>query len=162
MYPRLRLRENGTVSASGSRLRPVLSGSRASWVVSGLILQAVGAGGVAAYVWVKARQQDISGHLTAATIRLAWHGEVHTHQGLAVLAAGAILYAAGSVLMARPYVARPVTLFVAVPVAAAAGMLVLGVLAVVAAVLVSAFLNGDFGLDLPDFGGNHRRKRRQR
>ncbi len=102
--------------------------SHASWVASGLILQAVGAGGVAAYVWPKVRYQNIDGHVTAATIRLAWHSEVHTRQGLAVLAAGAFVYAVGSVLMARPYVGRPVTLFVAVPVAAVAGMLVLEVL----------------------------------
>lgn len=112
--------------------------SRASWVASGLILQAVGAGGVAAYVWLRVGHQNIGGHVTAATIRLAWHGEVHTRQGLAVLAAGALIYAAGSVLMARPYVARPVTLFVAVPVAAVAGMLVLGVLAFIVALLIAA------------------------
>ena len=88
---------------------------------SGLILQAVGAGGVAAYVWLKIRHQNVSGHVTATTIRLAWHGEVHTRQGLAVLAAGAaVIYAVGSVLMARPYVSRPILLFVAVPVAAVA------------------------------------------
>jgi hypothetical protein len=72
--------------------------SRASWVANGLILQAVGAGGVAAYVWLKVCHQNIGGHVTAATIRLAWHGEIHTPQGLAVLAAGALIYAAGSVL----------------------------------------------------------------
>jgi hypothetical protein len=139
-------------------------GSRAAWVASGLILQAVGAGGVAAYVWLKVRQQNIGGHVTAATIRLAWHGEVHTRQGLAVLAAGALIYAAGSVLMARPYVARPMTLFVAVPVAAVAGMLVLGVLAFIAALLIAALEYGDlFGLDFSlDFGGDRRRAKRPR
>ncbi len=138
--------------------------SRASWVASGLILQAVGAGGVAAYVWLKVRHQNIGGHVTAATIRLAWHGEVHTRQGLAVLAAGALIYAAGSVLMARPYVARPMTLFVAVPVAAVAGMLVLGVLAFIAALLIAALEYGDlFGLDFSlDFGGDRRRAKRPR
>ena len=98
----------------------------APWIACGLILQAVGAGGVAAYVWFQVRHQNIGVHITAATIRLAWHGEVHTRAGLAVLVAGALIYAAGSVLMARPYVTRPVTLFVAVPVAAVAGLLVLG------------------------------------
>ena len=134
---------------------------RASWVAGGLILQAVGAGGVAAYVWLKVRHQNIGGHLTAATIRLAWHSEAHTRQGLAVLAVGALIYAAGSVLMARPYVARPVTLFVAVPVAAVAGMLVLGVLAFAVALLIAALANGDldFGLDL---GGDRRRAKRPR
>jgi hypothetical protein len=131
-------------------------------VSGGLILQVVGVGGVAAYVLLKIRHQNIGGHVTAATIRLAWHGEVHTQRGLAVLAAGAVIYAAGSVLMARPYVSRPVTLFVAVPVAAVIGMLVLGVLALIAALLIAALANGDFDLPGLDFGGDGRRAKRHR
>jgi hypothetical protein len=118
-------------------------------------------GAVAAYVLLKVRRQNIGGHVTAATIRLAWHGEVHTRAGLAVLAAGAVIYAVGSVLMARPYVSRPVRLFVAVPVAAVAGMLVLGVLAFIAALLIAALLN-DFDIPGLDFGGDGRRAKRQR
>jgi hypothetical protein len=133
--------------------------SRGSWVAGGITLQVIGVGGVAAYVWLKVRDQNIGGHITAATIRLAWHGEVHTRQGLAVLVAGALIYAVGSVLLARPYVTRPLTLFVAVPVAAVAGMLVLGVLAFIVALLIAALANGDlFDFDL-DFGGDRRRKR---
>jgi hypothetical protein len=112
-------------------------------------------------VWRSARGQDIGGRVSAATIRLAWHGEVHTRQGLAVLAAGVFIYAAGSVLMARPYVTRPVTLFVAVPLAAVAGMLVLGVLAFIVALLVAALENGDHGFGL-DIGGDRRRLKRPR
>lgn len=82
-------------------------------------------------------------------------------QGLAVLAAGAFIYAAGSVLMARPYVARPMTLFVAVPVAAVAGMLVLGVLSFIVALLIAALANGDLDFGL-DFGGDRRRAKRPR
>lgn len=132
-----------------------------SWAASGLILQAVGAGGVGAYVWRGARRQNIGGRVSAATIRLAWHGEMHTRQGLAVLAAGVFIYAAGSVLMARPCVTRPVTLFMAVPLAAVAGMLVLGVLAFNVAVLVAALENGDLGFGL-DFSGDRRRPKRPR
>lgn len=113
---------------------------------------------MAAYVWLKVRHQNIGEHVTAATIHLAWHGEVHTRQGLAVLAAGALLYAAGSVLMARPYVARPMMLFVAVPVAAVAGMLVVGALAIIVALLIAAVANGSIDLT-PDFGGRRRAKR---
>lgn len=134
--------------------------SRASRTAGGLALQAVGAVGVAAYVWLKVRHQNIGGHITAATIRLAWHGEVHTRQGLAILAAGAVIYAVGSVLMARPYVSRPATLFVAVPVAAVAGVLVLGALAFIVALLIAALENGDLP-DL-DFGGDRRRAKRPR
>lgn len=157
----MRLRHTGIVSAAGARPVPGPLRSRASWVSSGLILQAVGAGGVAAYVWLKVRHQNIGGHLTAATIRLAWHSELHTRQGLAVMAAGALIYAAGSVLLARPFISRPVTLFVVVPAAAVAGMLVLGVLALIAALLIAAVVTGylDLGLDFGD--GRRNTKRRQ-
>jgi hypothetical protein len=115
---------------------------------------------VTAYLWLKVRHQNIGGHITAAAIRLAWHGEVHTRPGLAVLAAGTVIYAVGSVLMTRPYVSRPATLFIAVPIAAVAGMLVLGVLAIIAALLIAALENGDFfGFDL---GGLGRREKRPR
>lgn len=127
-----------------------------------MILQAAGAGGVAAYVWLKIRHQNFGGHVTAATVRLAWHGEVHTRQGLAVLAAGAVIYAAGSVLMARPYVSRPVMLFVAVPVAAVAGLLLLGVLAFIAALVIAGLESGDFDVPGLDLGGGRRRARRPR
>lgn len=72
--------------------------------------------------------------------------------------AGAMVYAIGSVVMARPYVTSPVMLFVAVPIAAAAGMLLLGVLVLVIAALVGAL--GSF--DLPDFGGRRRRRSHER
>lgn len=94
-----------------------------------------------------------------------WHGEVHTRQGLMVLVAAAVLYAAGSIVMARPYVSRPVTLFVAVPLAAVAGLLVLGALALIVALVIAAFTS-DGGFDIPglDFGsgGEGRRRRRRR
>lgn len=134
----------------------------AAWIAGGLILQAVGAGGVAAYVWFQVRHQNIGGHITAATIRLAWHGEVHTRAGLAVLVVGALIYAAGSVLMARPYVTRPVTLFVAVPAAAVAGLLVVGILAFIVALLIAALESGNFDIPGLDFGGGRRSTKRRR
>src|SRR5260370_5774411 len=106
--------------------------SRASWVASGLILQAVGAGGMAAYVWFKVRHQNIGGHVTAATIRLAWHSEVPTPPGLAVLAAGAPIYAPRRRLVARPYLTEPVALIVALPGAGGARLLGAGVPALLA------------------------------
>ncbi len=146
------------VSHGRRMLGPVRS--RAPWVASGLVLQAVSAGGVAAYLWHNVRHQNAGGHITAAMIRLAWHGEVHTRSGLAVLAAGTVVYAVGSVLMARPYVSRPVTLFVAVPLAAVAGMLVLGILAFIVALVITALANGD-GPDLGlDFGGSGKKAKR--
>ena len=77
------LRQTDIVFAAEGRGTPGSLRSRASWISGGLILQAVGTGGVAAYVWFTVRHQDIGGHVTAATIRLAWHSEVHTRPGLA-------------------------------------------------------------------------------
>lgn len=134
------------------------------WVVSGLTLQTVGVAGSAAYAWLKLRHEGIGGHLTAATIRLAWHADVHTPVGLAVLTAGTVIYAAGSILMARPYLSRPAMLFVAVPIAAVVGLLALGALALVVAVALAALANGDIPLDFGtgrDGGdGSSRRRRR--
>jgi hypothetical protein len=71
----------------------------------------------------EASRQDIGGHITAATFRLMWHGKsAHAAGGCPVI--GAVIYAVGSVLLARPYVSRPATLSIAVPVAAVAGMAV--------------------------------------
>ncbi len=92
-----------------------------------------------------------------ATIRLAWHSDVHTRAGLAVLAGGAVIYAAGSILTARPYVSRPATLFVAVPAAAMAGMVSLEALALIVALVLTALANN---VDVPlDIGSLRRAKR---
>ncbi len=149
-----------TAGAAASRqmLSPVRS--RALWTVSGLAVQAAGLGGVTAFLWAKLRHQDIGGHITAAAFRLVWHGEIHTRTGVAVLITGAVVYAAGSVLLARPHVSRPVTLFVAVPVAAFAGVAVLGVLALVVAFLVSAL--GDVAAPDVDLGRPRKKARRRR
>ena len=114
-----------------------------------------------AFLWTRLRHQDAGGHLTAATFRLMWHGEARTPAGVAVLVTGAVIYAAGSVLLARPRVSRRATLFLAVPVAAVAGMAVLGVLALVVAFLFSAL--GDQSVpDIGPGGGGRRRKKAKR
>jgi hypothetical protein len=135
--------------------------SRALWTVGGLAVQAAGLGGVTAFLWTRLRHQDAGGHLTAATFRLMWHGEARTAAGIAVLVAGAVIYAAGSVLLARPRVSRPATLFIAVPVAALAGLAVLGVLALVVAFLFSA-LGDQYVPDTVPAGGRRRKKARRR
>ena len=153
--------EGTAVTAGRRQLSPVRS--RTTWTISGLAVQAAGLGGVAAFLWAKLRHQDIGGHVTAATFRLMWHQEVHTHTGLAVLITGAVIYAAGSVLLARPHVSRPVTLFIAVPVAAVAGMAVLGVLALVVAFVIIAcndLLAPD--VDMGGYGGGRGKRRKRR
>jgi hypothetical protein len=143
--------------------RPILGPLRSAypWVVWGLIVQALGVGSVAVVVWRSVRNQSFGSYVTAQMFKFAWHAQLHTRTGLTVLAAGAVVYAIGSVVMARPYVTRPATLFVAVPIAAVAGMLVLGVLALVVAALVSAF--GGFFDGGGDAGtGAEARRRRRR
>jgi hypothetical protein len=129
-------------------------------VVWGVFLQVLGLGSVAVVMWRNIRQQGIVGHITAEMVKLAWHSELHTRWGLIVLITGSVVYGAGSVVMARPYISSPAGLFIAVPIAAVAGMLVLGVLVVILWVL---FLLAENDADLPffDFGGSRRRRRRQ-
>jgi hypothetical protein len=119
------------------------------WIGVGWLLQAGGVGVPAVYVVTRARHESIGGHLTAATIRLAWHGVAHTTAGMALLICGAFVFAIGSVAMARPLVRRPVMLLVVVPVAAVAGMLVLGVIALIVAAVIAIGENLDL-LDLAD------------
>lgn len=144
-----------TELVKGSRVLAPLR-SRWPWVVWGLIVQALGVGGVAVVMWHNIRDQSFGAHVTAEMVRFAWHSELHNRTGLIVLAAGAVVYAVGTVVMARPYVSRPATLLIAVPVAAVAGMLLLGVLALIVAALLSAFANNGGGLS----GGGATRGRR--
>lgn len=132
--------------------------SRWPWVVWGLIVQALGVGSVAVVMWHNIRDQSLGGHISAEMVRFAWHSELHNRAGLIVLAAGAVIYAIGSVVMARPYVSRPATLLIAVPLAAVAGMLLLGVLALAVSALFSVLAgNASVGYS----GGEDRRGRRK-
>jgi hypothetical protein len=137
------------------RLDPVKT--RWPWVTSGLILQLAGVAAPAAYVIAKAHHQDVTGRISKATLTLAWRQAVHSHAGLALLIGGAALFVVGSVLLARPYVKSWVTLFVAVPLAALVGVLLLGVAALVVALFVAALWSGDF----LDFGGPSRGKKKR-
>jgi hypothetical protein len=134
--------------------------SRWPWVAWGLIVQALGVGSVAVVMWRNIRDQSLGGHITAEMVRFAWHSQLHNRTGLIVLGAGAVTYAAGSVVMARPYVSRPATLLMAVPIAAVVGMLLLGVLALAVSALFSVLANiaGDGS---SGGGGEERRERRK-
>jgi hypothetical protein len=146
----------GTEPVEGQRILEPLR-SRWPWVVWGLIVQALGVGSVAVVMWHNVRDQSLGGHITAEMVRFAWHSELHSHAGLIVLVAGAVIYAVGSVVMARPYLSRPAALFIAVPIAAVVGMLLLGVLALAVSALFSALANSADG----GFGGEARRNKRK-
>ena len=143
-----------------TELRRVLAPLRSQWpwVVWGLLIQALGFGSVAVVMWHNIRDQNLGGHVTAEMVAFAWRSELHNRVGFIVLVVGAVIYAIGTVVMARPYVSRPTTLLIAVPIAAVAGMLVLGVLALVVGALLSALANnGGGGFSVP---GRGRRKDR--
>lgn len=153
---------DGRVGQDGITSRRLLGPVRSPvpWVAWGLIVQVLAVGTVAAAMWQSIRRRSLGGHITAEMIKFAWRGELHTRLGLIVLVAASVTYAAGSVIMARPFISRPLALFVAVPIAAVAGLLVFGVLVLVLALLFAALENAD----LPDFDlpGRRRRQRPRR
>lgn len=138
-------------------LHPVAK--RGPWIVSGFVLQAIGVAAPAVYVVLKAKQENLGGSLTLATIRLSWHDSVHSKTGLAVLIAGAVVFAIGAVLLARPFAKNWLIWLIAVPAAAIVGVMLLGAAALlVAVILICASSDTDF----PSFstgGGTRTRKR---
>jgi len=143
-----------------ARLPPVAHPK--GWVGVGLSLQIVGVGVPGGYLVNSAYREGIGGHITAATFRLAWRSDAHTTTGLLLLLVGLVLFASGSTVMARPFVRRPLTLFLAVPVAAAAGMLVLGFVALLVAFAVAAGDWLDILSDWPFDGGRRKRGKNER
>ncbi|SEL98449.1 hypothetical protein SAMN05414137_11666 [Streptacidiphilus jiangxiensis] len=145
--------DNGgdTAVRSGS-LGPVAH--RARWVAGGLALQFAGIGGPLAYVATKVKHEDVGGLITVATVRLAWHESLHARAGIALLAAGTALFVVGSVLLARPFVRRKVTLLLAVPAAALVGGLVMGAAALLVVVVVLAALGNSSGSGGGSSGGS--------
>ena len=97
--------------------------------------------------------------ISRSTVLLVGRQVVHTRNGAIVLAVAAVLFAFGSVMLARPFVRSWLTLSVAVPIAGVVGLLLLGVGAIVLALIVYVVLDS---LDLPDFSRSARRRRRAR
>jgi hypothetical protein len=126
-----------------STLPPV--SSRGRWIGWGLAIELVGVGVPAAYFGANAHRMSVTGHITAASVRLAWRSDAHAGAGLALLIAGAAAFAAGSTVMARPFVDRRSTLLVAVPLMALLSVFVLGVVALLVAAAVAA---GDNWMEL--------------
>ena len=140
----------GEIKTRTPSLRPVAH--RGGWIAGGLATQLVGIGTPLAYVLTKAKHESVGDALTVATFRLAWHQSLHTKVGVADLVTGAVIFAIGSILLARPFAKRKRTLLVAVPLAAACGALVLGVAAIIIGLIVLILWNSDG--DIPSFGGS--------
>ncbi len=115
-------------------LRPVRS--RGRWIAWGLALQVIGVGIPVTEALRRARESGVGGALTHYTVRLVWHEMLRSHADVALLVLGVVLFGAGAVLLARPFVRRPVMLLVAVPVAAVIGLALFGVFALVCAAVI--------------------------
>jgi hypothetical protein len=151
--------------AGGERdLRPV--GRRSAWVAWGLALEVIGAGIPVTVALVRAHREGLLGSVTHYTVRLIEHELLRSRADVALIILGVLVFVAGAVVLARPLVTRRVTLFIAVPVAAAAGIVVLGVVALICAVvvaLVSSAGDGGWADGLENFTpwSNGRRRRRR-
>jgi hypothetical protein len=122
--------------------------ARGRWVAWGLSLQVVGVGIPVVAAVHRAHEASVGGAVTHYTIRLLWHEMLHRGADVALIVLGVVLFAAGAVVLARPFVRRSSTLLVAVPLAAVAGLAVFGVVALVVAAVIGLTVgtgSGDWG-----------------
>jgi hypothetical protein len=139
--------------------------ARGRWVAWGVALQVIGLGIPVATAVHRAHETGVGGALTHYTIRLVWHEMLRSGADLALIVLGVLLFVAGAVFLARPFVRRVSTLVVAVPLAAVAGLAVFGVVALLVGLvagLVASAGDADVGGALADFlpdGWPDRRRR---
>ncbi|MDA8069535.1 MAG: hypothetical protein M0T77_13155 [Actinomycetota bacterium] len=119
----------------GDELRPV--DSRARWLAWGLALQAVGVGIPLTAALSRANKDGVGGTLTRYTVRLVWHEMLRSRADIALIALGVALFAVGGIVLARPFVRRPIALFVLTPLAAMLGFAVHGVIALLCAAVIA-------------------------
>jgi hypothetical protein len=141
-------------SAAGSSggLPPVRR--RGTWIAWGLALQVIGVGIPVTAALQRASSDGALASITHYTVRLVWHEMLRSHADIALVVLGVIFFAAGAVVLARPFVTRRVTLFVAV----------LGVIALVCAAIIALVESPESAGDLLNgiswpFGGKDKRRR---
>jgi hypothetical protein len=120
---------------------------RMHWIVWGLVLQIVGVAIPVVVVVQRAKKDNVVGQVTRYTVRLAWHEVLRSGSDLTLIILGIIIFVAGSIVLARPFVRRTSTLLVAIPLAATLGIMVLGVAVLVGVALV-ALAESQVGADL--------------
>lgn len=108
------------------------------WAAWGLAMQVIGVGIPVVTAVRRAHEAGVGAALTHYTIRLVWHEMLRSGADVALIILGVVLFVAGAVVLARPFVRRPWTLLVAVPLAAIAGLAMFGVVALVIALVVAA------------------------
>jgi hypothetical protein len=131
--------------ATSPGLRPVQR--RSTWIAWGLALQAIGVGIPVTAALRRASSDGLFGSITHYTVRLVWHELLRSRADVALILLGVLVFVAGAIVLARPFVTRRSTLFVAVPAAATAGIAVLGVIALVCAAVIAL-------VQSPDSAGN--------
>ena len=130
-------------AAPGRRELPPVQG-RGRWLAWGLVLQVIGVGIPVTVALRRAHEDGLGGAVTHYTVRLVWHEMLHRGGDVALIVLGVLLFAAGTAVLARPFVRRPVTLLIAVPLAAVAGLALFGVLALmIAAIVAGAAATGE-------------------
>lgn len=143
-------------------LPPVRAWGR--WVAWGLALQVTGVGIPVVVALHRAHEASLGGAVTHYTFRLVWHEMLRSHADVALIALGVALFAAGAIVLARPFVHRRSTLLLAVPLAAVAGLAAFGVVALIfAAVIAVAAASGsadwaDAASSLIDWPRDRRRR----
>ena len=110
---------------------------RGLWIAWGLALQVIGAGIPVTVALVRANREGLLGSVTHYTIGLIEHELLRSRADVALIILGVLVFVAGAVVLARPFVRHRVTLFLAVPLAAAVGIVALGVVALVCAVVIA-------------------------
>jgi len=139
---------------------PPVSG-RGAWVGWGIAAQLMGVALPVTHLVVTAHRLSVTGHITGASVRLAWRAEAHSGTGLVLLVVGVAMFVFGCVLAARPFVRSRMTWLVAVPIAATIAVLVLGVIALLVAALVEGGFSWDDMID-PGFGRDRKKSAAQR
>jgi hypothetical protein len=152
----------GANARAGRELKPVER--RASWFAWGLALQVIGVGIPVTVALRRANKDGLVGSVTHYTVRLVWHEMLRSGADVALIIVGVVVFVAGAVVLARPFVTHRSTLFVAVPVAATAGIAVLGVIALLCAAVIAVVESPDGmgdALNNVSWPGGGRRKRRK-
>jgi hypothetical protein len=158
-----------TVMASWWRVPLAPVHRRWVWLGWGLALQAAAVAIALELAYKTYENSNALGLLSRATVTLIVDQLRHNHRDEALLALVAVLFVAGSVALARPFVRRRATLVLAVPVAALAGIAVFGAVALVIAAVIAVAgdqgagsTGGGFPVDWLSGGGGGSRRRRDR
>jgi hypothetical protein len=128
-----------------------------------LALQVIGVGIPVAAALQRASSDGVLASVTHDTVRLVWHEMLRSGADVALVVLG-IIVSSPAIVLARPFVTRRMTLFVAVPAAATVGIAVLRVIAVVCVAIIALVESrdaaGDLLNDIPwPFGAKDKRRR---